>query len=188
MQNHDHEDGLGAELWRSDLTVGGTRLVKDIAPGAADGDPSSLSEYNGEIYFAADDSVHGVELWASDGTPAGTSLFLDIHAGAASSHAQNLTPCGEALYFSASDGHHGHELWVTDGTTAGTLMLKDMTPGAADSAISSLDCRQSTTGASLLFFVVGTASDHVEWISDATPEGTRPMEQARTEPSRKEEL
>ncbi len=71
----------GTELWRTDGTVEGTVLVKDIAPGAASSSPFLLTNVSGTLYFVANDGVTGNELWKSDGTPAGTTLVKDIVPG-----------------------------------------------------------------------------------------------------------
>ncbi|MDP9134408.1 MAG: hyalin, partial [Actinomycetota bacterium] len=68
-------DGVGGrELWRSDGTAAGTRLVEDINPGSDASWPIILVAVNNVLYFTADDGVHGKELWRSDGTAAGTEL------------------------------------------------------------------------------------------------------------------
>jgi ELWxxDGT repeat protein len=60
-------DGVsGVELWKSDGTVTGTVMVKDINPGTANSAPpnySWLTDINGELYFTADDGMNGIELW-----------------------------------------------------------------------------------------------------------------------------
>ena len=55
----------GWELWKSDGTLAGTVLVKDIRPGYESSGPDKLTDVNGVLYFAADDGVNGVELWKS---------------------------------------------------------------------------------------------------------------------------
>ena len=69
--------GHGRELWRSNGTAGGTRLVKDINPkkGLA---PRSLTRVGRRLFLTADDGEHGQELWRSDGTAFGTRLVRDI--------------------------------------------------------------------------------------------------------------
>ena len=63
----------GQELWKSDGTLAGTTLVKDIRPGAGDSYPFALTDVAGTLFFAADDgTTSGYELWKSNGTDAGT--------------------------------------------------------------------------------------------------------------------
>ena len=63
-------DGVhGAELWKvkADGTVA---LASDIRPGATGSVPNNLTQFNGELYFAANDGgPTGVNLWkvASNG-------------------------------------------------------------------------------------------------------------------------
>jgi ELWxxDGT repeat protein len=141
-------DGIhGAELWKSDGTIAGTGLVKDINPGAADADPVELTNVNGLLYFVANDETHGDELWKSDGTQAGTVMVKDISSGSASAFSAIstflsngyvgpwirpwLTNVNGLLYFAADDGITGTELWQSDGTASGTIMVQDIYPGAA---------------------------------------------------------
>jgi ELWxxDGT repeat protein len=73
------DDGVhGYELWKSDGTAEGTVLVKDIAPGAEDGDPIRLTNVNGTLFFQASDGVTYKRLWKSDGTEAGTIPVKDF--------------------------------------------------------------------------------------------------------------
>jgi len=73
----------GRELWISDGTLTGTKIVKDINPGTADGLVRESYIYtNAGLYFAATDAIHGNELWKTDGTAAGTSMVQDINPNA----------------------------------------------------------------------------------------------------------
>ena len=52
----------GTELWRSDGTANGTLMVKEIRPGPFGSSPSSLTEVNGLVFFAASDGAYGTEV------------------------------------------------------------------------------------------------------------------------------
>ena len=71
-----NEDG-GEELWRSDGTRAGTRLIKDIFPGSIGSRPASFVVHQGRIYFIAG-GEDGDELWVTDGTAAGTEQVLSL--------------------------------------------------------------------------------------------------------------
>jgi ELWxxDGT repeat protein len=75
----------GTELWVSDLTPEGTRLVADInttLQGFGSSSPGSFAALgDGRAVFAADDGVQGREAWISDGTPEGTQVLADIFPG-----------------------------------------------------------------------------------------------------------
>jgi ELWxxDGT repeat protein len=55
-------DGTGVELWVSDGTAPGTYMVWDIFPGADDSQIRAIIEFEGKVYFSADDGAHGSEL------------------------------------------------------------------------------------------------------------------------------
>jgi ELWxxDGT repeat protein len=110
----------GVELWSSDGSEAGTRLVKDVRPGADGSNPAELVAAGGVLFFTADDGASGRELWRSDGTAQGTVRVADLNAGVGS-FPQELTAVGERLYFTAVRGGVLRELWVSDGTAAGTV-------------------------------------------------------------------
>jgi ELWxxDGT repeat protein len=166
----------GYELWRSDGTAGGTRLVKDIAPEIVSfpftfirsSNPKNLVNVTGTLYFSANDATHGYELWKSDGTDAGTTLVQDIQPGPGNSGPQALTNVGGTLFFSANDGTTGYELWKSDGTAAGTVLVKDINPGSRSSAL-----RYLTNVNGTLFFSANDGTHGTElWKSDGTAGGT----------------
>ncbi len=134
------DDGVhGDELWASDGTASGTRMVVDIAPGvypAIQGaGPTFLTVMRDMLFFYADDYVHGRELWASDGTAAGTRLVVDLNAGSVASVGMILqapAAVNGTLFFSATDGPYAHyKLWASDGTAAGTRLVADINPGGS---------------------------------------------------------
>ena len=147
--------------------------VAEINPNAGSF-PSSLTTFNGALYFAAADGTRGQELWRSDGTDAGTVLVKDIYPGGAGSAPANLTVVGDTLYFSANDGTHGTELWKSDGTAAGTVLLADLTAGPDPTPLGSF----TAVGNSLYFLVSASGpggTTYTLWRSDGTAAGTAPV-------------
>ncbi len=145
-----------------------TFLLRDINPGSAASNPSSIVVMNQVGYFAASDPVNGNELWRSDGTSAGTYLVADIRPGSGSSMPLGLAVLGDRLYFRADDGTHGIELWSSDGTEAGTALVRDMSSGPSDSMPAQL-----TPAGTTLFLQACESSHGCElWRSDGTAGGT----------------
>ena len=107
------DDGVhGPEVWQSDGTAAGSRMVRDIGIGPAGFIPHQLTGSGDLLFFVADDGAHGAELWRSDGTEEGTRLVHDVFPGAQPSNPEQLTVVGDKLYFTADDGLTGRELWV----------------------------------------------------------------------------
>jgi ELWxxDGT repeat protein len=106
------DDGVhGRELWVSDGTAAGTRMVEEVFPGASSSHPFGLRFIDGLLIFSADDGLHGTEPWKSNGTPEGTFAIQDIAPGALPSSPLSFTVSGSQLYFTATDGTSGFELW-----------------------------------------------------------------------------
>ncbi|MCX8037089.1 MAG: Ig-like domain-containing protein [Candidatus Sumerlaeia bacterium] len=162
----------GGELWRTDGTLSGTQLVKDINPGSNGSYPTMLTNFNGSLVFAADDGTNGTELWKSDGTLAGTQMVKDINPGAIGSYpgyiiAQHGLP---NFFFAADDGAYGTELWKSDGTAAGTQRIKDINPNPMSCSTPS----DLTFVNNSLFFAANNGTNGMElWKSDGTDAGTQ---------------
>jgi trimeric autotransporter adhesin len=159
---------VGNELWVTDGTEAGTRLVKDIYAGAVSSNPQYFMQLNNTLYFFATNAANGTELWKSDGTDAGTVLVKDIYAGAFSSFFRSFSKTStivfnNQLFFIANTQAEGVELWKTDGTTAGTVLVKDIDSGFLDSDPSLL-----TVFNNKLYFL----SKGGLWQSDGTTVGT----------------
>lgn len=163
------------EIFKTDGTSAGTVILEDIGQNSP-GNPTGLTVFNGTLYFAVNDNIHGYELWKSDGTADGTVMVKDINTTeAGGSHPSNLTVVNNTLFFTANDGatNHGEELWKTDGTEAGTVMVKDIWAGTTSSSPTNLF---NFNG--ILYFaayadipmMAGTAQ---LWKSDGTEAGTQ---------------
>ena len=167
------DDGRhGHELWQSNGTRKGTRMVKDINPGAAGSLGGITPSSSGKpFYFFADDGVHGTELWRSDGTAVGTSLVKDLFPGPESSLfgggiLPSLTNIDGTLYFGflGPPDPQDQGLYRSDGTDSGTTLVKKI-----------IGVRAPTNFNGTLYF--GGAGDDPTfkiglWRSDGTTAGT----------------
>ncbi len=155
------DDGMhGVELWRSNGTARGTRMVKDIRPGKASTGLGSFAAVGRTLYFTANDGIHGEELCRSNGTARGTRLVKDISPGPDTSFIQQLTDVAGALFFVVD----GHQLWRSDGTATGTVLLKEL-------GLSKIGL---TAVGSVLYFPADDGIHGEElWRSDGRPAGTR---------------
>ncbi len=120
---------VGAQLWRSDATPGGTFPL-----GAWN--PEELAFAAGDLYFGAVDAT-GPGLWKTDGTVAGTRVVqrFPTPAGQVSVPTFPFGPAGKELIFGAATAARGFELWRTNGTAAGTQPLRDLVRGPGSPGI-----------------------------------------------------
>jgi ELWxxDGT repeat protein len=154
--------GVGSELWVSDGTPLGTRMLVDLNPGAASASPAQLLNVAGTLYFTAVTAT-GRDLWRTDGTAAGTRLVADLpdDAGVAPS---DFVAAGSSLYFMASAPAAGNELWHSNGTAEGTRLI-DLTPNVGSSYPEKL----VNLGGTIIF---QTRQGAGLWRSDGTAAGT----------------
>jgi ELWxxDGT repeat protein len=135
---------------------------------------TSLTDYTGTLFFAANDGVHGSQLWESNGSPAGTAMVTDINPGTVGFSPSSLTNVSGTLFFVADDGVHGKELWRSNGLAAGTTLVSDIVPGSVGSNPVLLTNLSGT-----LFFAAGDGgvdraglASYKLWRSDGTSAGT----------------
>ncbi len=169
------DDGTtGRELWTSDGTLGGTFLLKDIAPGQIiffppfSSNPRFLTTIGSTVYFSADDKLTGTELWKTNGTPGGTVLVKDIFPGNTfgpnASNPEFLTAVGTTLFFRATDGVNNVELWRSNGTAGTTVLVQDINPAAGTSLPQELKAVGTT-----LFFQADDGTNGAELWKCAPP-------------------
>lgn len=158
----------GRELWKSDGTIAGTVMVKDIYAGPESSYPSDFVKLGGTLYFLAADGSHGKELWRSDGTAEGTIMVADITPSSKDvqsdlSNIQGLKVRGNRLYFTLlGDG----DLWASDGTTVGTeIICKNVTNSPEYFDIYAIN--------GYAYFVYSPAFNDTRWMkTDGTAAGT----------------
>ncbi|QGJ70308.1 Hypothetical protein PBC10988_20030 [Planctomycetales bacterium 10988] len=168
-------EGWVGELWMTDGTMEGTQIVKDIYSGSESSNPTSLTNVNGTLYFAANDGIHGVELWKSDGTSEGTQLVEDIVEGITGSFPSLITNLNGNLFFQTYIDAYGEELWRSDGTSEGATIVRDIRPGREFSSPSNFLSVQGT-----LFFSANDGCHGIElWSTDGTSEGTELVKDIR---------
>ncbi|MCP3065086.1 hypothetical protein LXT21_40575 [Myxococcus sp. K38C18041901] len=162
----------GNELWVSDGTQAGSRMLKDMTPGARSSSLTHHTVLDDLLVFVRGtfDSrppyVHH-ELWRSDGTPEGTSrvtLIPDDVTVQSSS-----LKVGNTLLMFLSSEQSGTTLWRTDGTPSGTFAVKKV--DSRDAYVHHVDA----TGDVGLFVMNDGTHDEV-WKTDGTAQGTVRLE------------
>lgn len=178
----------GIELYLTDGTPEGTRLLRDLHPGLESSIPTNLTVLNGVAYFSADDSVSvdpetgqaafDRELWRTDGTPGGTWRVRDLNPGPASSRADAFVTYDNALFFAAFEAEGRMQVFRSDGTGPGTTKLTDFT---GESYVE----RVVPAGGMLYFNAVANGIGHELYVFDpvtGTPRLVRDINRTPTDP------
>ncbi len=76
-------------------------FIRKFVTSATPRNPSQLTVFNGELYFAAEDAAGDRELWKTNGTTLGTIRVKNINPGIDGSNPFNLIVAGNLLYFTA---------------------------------------------------------------------------------------
>lgn len=102
----------GNEIWLSDGTSEGTKIIKDIRKGFASSVlyNTNIIEAGSYIYFTANDGIYGNELWQSDGTEINTRITHDFIPGVRSSNPKPIISNNGTLYFSVFTNNQ-QQLW-----------------------------------------------------------------------------
>ncbi len=162
----------GSEIFITDGTRNGTKIIKDIFPGSTGSNPDyQMAILNGFVYFTDSTAAEGRELWRTDGTAQNTTLVKDIIPGAASSNLPNsyeLFSNGSFLLLDVKDPVNGNELWISGGTAATTNLLKDINPGTASSDPQKFYAFNNI----VLFSATDAAHGDEIWRTDGTAAGT----------------
>jgi ELWxxDGT repeat protein len=182
------DDGAhGPELWLTDGTAGGTRLVKEIYPGERGIYPEQnmpmgyiphgLTRVGSQLYFHAETPGVGYALWRSDGSAGGTQLVTRLGDGQASPEYWDMAELKGSLLFVARTGRLNYGLYRTDGSAATTQLLFDFSyrrdPG-------SLRLYPPLGGLETIGDLVYFSHSGALWSSDGTPAGTTQRTQLLT--------
>ncbi len=109
----------GWELWLSDGTEAGTRMLVDLVPGPGSSTPRKLLAASGALYFEASQGNGRAALWRSDGTAAGTTLLAEL---ADQEYVAQQISVYDPPHFATHISGTGSSfrLWESDGTAEGT--------------------------------------------------------------------
>ena len=150
-------------------------LVKDINQ-AKSSNPFNLVDdklqnkfavYKNNIYYQANDGIHGIELWKSNGTATGTVMVKDIATGNASSSPSDITAYNSKIYFSAN-AQSGSTLYQSDGTAAGTTLVY-----SSDGRKIIQPHGFTIVNGKLYFTAFGNQQNSQLWLTDGTQAGTK---------------
>ncbi|CAN5655402.1 hypothetical protein BH10BAC3_BH10BAC3_04520 [soil metagenome] len=165
------DDEHGFELWKSDGTMHGTKMVNDINPGSDGSYPYSLVSYKNKLFFGAFDG-NNYSFWTSDGTEKHTTQIKNIEPSyydyEENYREEKYCISDGSLYFTGIDYAKGEVgLWKTNGTEAGTSLVKNINPGGSGYLYNLTDVNGT------LFFT-GNDGIHGEglWKSNGKPAGT----------------
>lgn len=181
----------GLEVHVTDGAPGGagTRLLKDINPGAGGSRltgqgvsvPWMFAAVGSHAAFVATTTgaTGNSRLWISDGTEEGTRA-LTLTGAAPAAVAGNLCAVGDRLAFSAIVGNR-RRLWMSDLTDVGTFVVPDGSIAGAEvySGAEPIAVDNRVFFSANAAFagpdgsVVGTGFE--PWVSDGTLEGTHPL-------------
>ena len=156
---------FGRELYVTDGTSEGTRLVKDIISGPVSSNPDNFILL-GDLVFFTTTGFAGIRgLWVTDGTSSGTIELADEIIGFGSNNSPAIL--NGKIFFGVNNGVNGRELWTSDGTSGGTFFLADIPENVKFSDV-------ILVGNLALFQIFNNRTSLREvWVSDGTAEGTR---------------
>jgi ELWxxDGT repeat protein len=173
----------GTEVWTSDGTDVGTRMLADICPGPCSSFPEILGVLGGNALWVTSGDGLPDRIWSTDGTRDGTfpladggaplRVFRQVVEGVEDLEYQPLrrAQLGGRLYFQACGTAHGCGVWSTDGTAAGTRLS---VPG---SKIGGASIGALAAAGGKVFFVTSVTSTTGDsggslWRTDGTATGT----------------
>lgn len=151
-------------------------LLQDINPGSnssAAFNSNSTLYFGGQLFFSADDGVHGDELWVYD--ESGAKLLKDINEGLKGSEIQHMYTINGKIVFTADTEANGTEWWTTDGTEEGTVLLVDINAGDGDGVFASYFTPDEGFAIynNELYFAGNNGNDYELWKTDGTSQGTK---------------
>lgn len=125
----------GKELWVSDGSAAGTRLLKDILPGSAGSYPEQVVKVGNKAAFLAFDEFGASDIWLTDGTPDGTVLLVDSPPEQANQgRLTALAGTSEGLFYQVESWSSGNPPGLWFAGAAGSDPVELNPPGATGPA------------------------------------------------------
>jgi len=156
----------GSQLYSTNGAIDGCQQITVNNTGDAIVD--ELRALGDQLWFSANDGVHGREPWVTDGTT--TSMVANINGfniagpNAGGSGPREFTKLGSDVYFSADDGIYGNELWRSG--AGGTNKVTDINQAEGYPYLTAGSYPQNlTVVGDQLFFAVTTTSGERELAS-----------------------
>jgi ELWxxDGT repeat protein len=150
-------------IWISDGTADGTApFGVPIGPTTQSSNPHGLFNFNGSLYFTANDGLDGDQFYTTDGTADGTVALTNVAGGIVTfDHAE----LNDKLIVSASDRVNGNVLWQTDGTPEGTNPITGAVGGRF----------LTNFNGAIYYSAFQPGHGNQLWKSDGTATGTAPV-------------
>lgn len=167
-----NDGSTGTELWRSDGTVSGTQLVRDLYDGQGGSFPRGLTALRNSLYFIAQDASDMWHLWATLTESSYTAPVSGINVGVPLAGTDVLFRAAANLFYFVEKGSSGFELWKSDGQPEGSHVVESL--GLQSPMVGS----PKAVGSSLYFTVAREGAGRVElWRSDGSQSGTGILEE-----------
>lgn len=173
-------DIYGAEPWRTDGTIGGTFLLKDLALGVYSNTGKPRSSYpgfmisnNDLVYFTSyQTDLGGYVLYETDGTEQGTQIKKLLSEDLGFRWISEIDIFQDRLMFLALTDKFGTEYWISDEEITEINLLKDIWSGGGDFKDFLLRYDKSTSDNYLYFPADDGIYGKELWRTDGTTEGT----------------
>ncbi|HEX8549819.1 MAG TPA: T9SS type A sorting domain-containing protein [Cytophagaceae bacterium] len=146
----------GEELFKTEGTVGSTRLVKDIIPGATGSEIVSLTAFLSKAVV----TLKTNQLWISDGSILGTNLLRSFRQTIR--QPSDFVKLGEQMLFTTKSDLGFEAIWQTKGTTEMTNLVREMSVPAGSTLVDGVNIGNK------FYF----KSDTTLYKSDGSEEGT----------------
>lgn len=168
-----HEEA--SELWTTDGTEGGTRLVKELNENGpsfnlnGSSTKHNLTAYGDRLLFTPYHPNQWRELWVSDGSEDGTYPLTDV-SKEHSMDFYNITSIGANMIFWVDSWSINRSMWVTDGSLEGTKILREA--GSPEMGTHGTEQVLGELNGQLYFMGTDGVHGFELWKTDGTVEGT----------------